>query len=293
MVKNRVASARSVREGDDIGEFRHEKTVVPNTTRFPAKESHRVHVSLIIPAFNEEARIRKSLERILSFLQSQPYSFEIIIVDDGSKDRTVELVRGLTGDDSGVRIYQQRRNLGKGEAVKQGMLLGNGNYLFFSDADLSVPIEMLSLFLSCLEKDCDIAIGTRQKAGAVIEVHQPFFRELLGKTYTTLSRWIMGLRISDFTCGFKGFRRKAALDLFSCQRLKNWSFDAEILYLGHVKGYRLREIPVRWRNDHATKVRLWRDVFTSFLGLVEIRLNHSLGRYRSENYSGIEVHEKE
>lgn len=293
MVKNRAASARSVQQGGYVGDLRHEKKVIPNAIPSLAKDSHAVYLSLIIPVFNEEARIGKSLERILSFLQSQPYSSEVIIVDDGSTDRTVGLIRELAEDDSGVRIHRQPRNQGKGEAVKQGMLLGNGNYLFFSDADLSVPIETLSLFLSYLEKDCDIAIGSRQKAGAIIELHQPFLRELLGKIYTWLSNWITALRISDFTCGFKGFRRNAALDLFSCQRLTSWSFDAEIIYLGHVKGYRLREIPVRWRNDQATKVRLWQDVFTSFLGLLKIRLNHSLGRYRSTNSSAIEVHGKE
>jgi len=240
---------------------------------------NELHLSLIIPAFNEEARIGKSLDRILSYLQSQPYSSEVIIVDDGSWDRTVELVQECLGNNSGVRIHRQSRRLGKGAAVKQGMLLGDGRYLFFSDADLSVPIETLSLFLSNLEKDSDVTIGTRQKDGAVIEIHQPFYRELLGKAYVRLSNWILGLQVSDFTCGFKGFRKEAARELFSRQWLKNWSFDAEILYLARLKGYRVREIPVTWRDDRATKVRLWKDAVTSFLGLMIIRLSHYVGRY--------------
>lgn len=231
------------------------------------------YVSLIIPAFNEEARIGKSLENILSFLQPQPYTWEVIIVDDGSSDRTVQLVQQRFGHHPGVRIHRQARNLGKGEAVKQGMLLGSGEYLFFSDADLSVPIETLSLFLSYLEKGFPVAIGTRQKPDSVIEIHQPAYRELLGKTYTILSNWILGLRFSDLTCGFKGFRREAAKNLFPQQQLSNWSFDAEILYLATLNGYRVQEIPIRWRNDQATKVRLWRDIFLSFLGLLKIRLN--------------------
>ncbi len=233
-----------------------------------------VYLSLIIPAFNEEARIGKSLERISDFLQSQPYFYELIIVDDGSLDRTVDLVRELFGRHPRVSIHRQSHNLGKGEAVRRGMLLGKGEYLFFSDADLAVPIETLSLFLSHLEKDCDVAIGTRQKSGAVIEVHQPIYREFMGKAYTRLSNWILGLSVSDFTCGFKGFRREAARELFSRQQLKGWSFDAEILYLARLKGYRVLEIPVRWRNDQATKVRLWRDAIASFLGLIRIRVNH-------------------
>lgn len=243
-------------------------------------ETHQVYLSLIIPAFNEERRIGESLDRILSFLQSAPYSSEVIIVDDGSQDRTADLIRERYVNQHGIRIYRQSRNLGKGGAVKQGMLLGNGEYLFFTDADLSVPIESLTIFLAHLANHCDVAISTRQKPGAVIEVHQPLYREFLGKMYTRLSNWILGLRVSDFTCGFKGFRREVAKELFSRQRLSNWSFDAEILYLASLNGYRVREIPITWRDDRATKVRLWRDVITSFLGLLVIRLNHYLGRYR-------------
>jgi dolichyl-phosphate beta-glucosyltransferase len=159
------------------------------------------------------------------------------------------------------------------------MLLGAGEYLFFTDADLSVPIETLPRFLTQLENHCDVIVGTRKKAGALIEVHQPFYREFMGKTYTMLSNWILASHISDFTCGFKGFRKEAARALFSLQRLKNWSFDSEILYLAELKGYRVEEVPVTWRDDKATKVKLWRDVASSFLGLMKIRANQFSGRY--------------
>ena len=240
----------------------------------------QIHLSLIIPTFNEERRIGKSLDRILTFLQSQPYSSEIIIVDDGSRDRTVDVVQQRSNSNPPIRIERQPHNLGKGEAIKRGMLQGNGSYLFFSDADLSVPIEALPTFLSILENDCDVAVGSRRKPGAVLEIHQPLYRELMGKVFTWLSNWILDLRVSDFTCGFKGFRREAAGELFSRQRLGDWSFDAEILYLAKIQGYRLDEIPVVWRNDGATKVRLGRDVASSFLGLFKIRLNHFLGHYK-------------
>jgi len=243
------------------------------------REPQGVHVSLIVPAFNEEARIGKSLDLILDFLQSQRYSFEVIIADDGSRDGTVELVRDRFGRHSNVKILSQLRNQGKGEAVKQGMLSASGDYLFFSDADLSVPIESLPAFLARLENHCDVIIGTRKKAGALIEVHQPFYREFMGKTYTMLSNWILTLQLSDFTCGFKGFRREAAKVLFSLQRLKNWSFDSEILYLAQLKDYKIDEIPVTWRDDKATKVKLWRDAVSSFLGLVKIRANQYVRRY--------------
>jgi len=244
------------------------------------KLTDKIYLSLIIPAFNEKARIGKSIERILSFLRSQPYRSEVIIVDDGSQDQTGDFLKERYGNNNGVRTHQQPQNLGKGNAVREGMLLGNGEYLFFSDADLSVPIETLPDFLTQLENNCDVTIGTRRQPGATIEVHQPLYREFLGKMYTRLTNWILGLRVTDFTCGFKGFRRNAALELFSRQRLKNWSFDAEILYLAQLNGFRVREVPVRWRNDEATKVRLWRDIFRSFLELLQIRLYDSQGKYR-------------
>jgi dolichyl-phosphate beta-glucosyltransferase len=270
------------RKGSDdnglAGEIHGTVTVKPSVEKRMAKSSE-VHLSLVIPAFNEEARIGNSLDRILSFLRSQPYSSEIIIVDDGSKDGTVRLIREKIRDKSGVQVYQQPRNLGKGAAIRQGILLTRGEYLFFSDADLSVSIETLSDFLPHLENGSDIVIGTRKNAGAVIEVHQPFYRSLMGKVYTELSNLILGLTISDFTCGFKGFRRNPGKDLFSRQLLTNWSFDAELLYLASLKGYRVQEIPVRWRNDEGTKVRLWKDVLTSFIGLLRIRIYDCLGRY--------------
>jgi len=244
------------------------------------REANKPDLSLIIPAYNEEARIGKSLDRILRFLDSQPYASEVIIVDDGSRDRTAEMVKEHFGGHPGLKLHRQPDNLGKGMAVQQGMLLGSGKYLFFSDADLSVPIEMLPVFITHLENQSDLAIGTRQKSGAVIEIHQPRHRELMGKFYTNLSNSMLGVPVSDFTCGFKGFRRDIAKDLFSRQRLGNWSFDAEILYLAHRKGYRIAEIPVMWRNDDATKVKLWKDVITSFLGLVQIRLFDLQGKYR-------------
>ena len=244
------------------------------------QEGHQVYLSLIIPAFNEEARIGNSLDRIFNFLRSQPYSFEVIIVDDGSRDRTVDLVRDRLGKHPAARILRQPHNQGKGEAVKQGMLSGTGDYLFFCDADLSVPIETLPTFLSRLQNHCDVTIGTRKKPGAFIEVHQPFYREFMGKTYTLLSNWILASHVSDFTCGFKGFRREAARALFPLQRMKNWSFDSEILHLAQLKGYQVEEIPVTWRDDKATKVRLWRDVVSSLLGLMNIRANQYLGRYK-------------
>jgi dolichyl-phosphate beta-glucosyltransferase len=239
-----------------------------------------VYLSLIIPAFNEAARIGKSLDRIEAFLRAQPYTFEVIVVDDGSWDGTAAMVRERFAGRPEFRVHAHQRNQGKGGGIRTGMLLGEGQHLFFTDADLSVPIETLPKFLAQLEDGYDVVIGTRKSAGAVVQVHQPPFRELLGKAFTVLSNWILGLRVSDFTCGFKGFRREAARTIFFRQQVLNWSFDSEILYLAKLKGFRVQELPVVWRNDQETKVRLWRDVITSLLGLLRIRLYHFQGKYR-------------
>jgi dolichyl-phosphate beta-glucosyltransferase len=240
----------------------------------------RLLLSLIIPAFNEELRIARSLERILAFCNRQRYEFEVIVVDDGSTDETVKLIRERFEDNPQLRIIEQPTHRGKGAAVKSGMLQGYGDYLIFSDADLSVPIEMLPDFLSKLQNQHDAAIGSRRALGAKIEVHQSFLRETMGKAFTLLSNLILGLRHSDVTCGFKGFRREVAQELFSRQRLNNWSFDSEILFLARCKSYRVSEIPVTWRNDEGTKVRIWKDVAASFLGVLAIRWNQLRGRYR-------------
>lgn len=237
-------------------------------------------ISLIIPAFNEEQRIGKSLEQIFRFCNAQTLPFEVIIVDDGSSDGTVPFIRRRFGDHSQLKIVQQPGRRGKGAAVQQGMLQARGDYVFFSDADLSVPIETLSAFLVELQSRCDIAIGSRRAPGARIEVHQPLFRETMGRVFTSLSNFLLGTRYFDVTCGFKGFKREVARDLFTRQRLHNWSFDSEILFIARLRGYQVAEIPVSWRNEQGTKVRMWKDAVVSFVGLLQIRLNHILGKYR-------------
>lgn len=236
--------------------------------------------SLIVPAYNEELRIGKSLEQILPFCNALGAPYEIIVVDDGSADRTAALVESRFGSQPQLKLIRQPARGGKGGAVRAGMLRARGDYLFFSDADLSVPIATLPAFLEALQNRCDIAVGSRRAPGAKIEVHQPWLRETLARIFTSLSTHLLGLRYYDLTCGFKGFRRAAAQELFARQRLCNWSFDCEILFIARLKNYRVAEIPVSWRNAKGTKVRLWKDAVGSFLGLVEIRWNQWLGRYR-------------
>lgn len=249
-----------------------------NKTLDPSKD--RVYLSVIIPVYNEEQRIAVSLKHILQFLKAQRYASEVLIVDDGSSDHTVEVVNSITHGANQVRILQHGKNLGKGGAVRTGMLEARGKYVFFTDADLSVPFDSIDPFLAKLEAGFDLAIGTRGKNREIVEVRQPIYREAMGKVYTTLTNWILSLNVSDFTCGWKGFCREVALELFRRQNLTGWSFDAEILFLAKRKEYRLIEIPVRWRNDAATKVRLWKDVIGSFFGLLQVRYYEFQGRYK-------------
>jgi dolichyl-phosphate beta-glucosyltransferase len=237
-------------------------------------------LSLILPAFNEERRIGKSLEQIFRFCNAQGLSFEVLVIDDGSTDETVSFVRQRFRDHPELQILQQPARRGKGAAVQRGMQQARGEHVFFSDADLSVPIETVLSFIVELQGNCDIAIGSRRAPGARIEVHQPFLRECLGRIFTSLSNVLLGARYFDVTCGFKGFKRDVAHDLARRQRLHNWSFDSELLFIARLKGYRVSEIPVSWRNEQGTKVRVWKDALVSFLGLLQIRLNQLLGKYR-------------
>jgi dolichyl-phosphate beta-glucosyltransferase len=239
-----------------------------------------VHLSLVIPAHNEAGRIGAGLERTLAFLLRQGLAFELLVVDDGSRDGTGDLVRSYAAREPRLRLLSHAPNRGKGFAIRHGMLQSRGAYRVFMDADLSVPVETLTEMLARLEDGFDVVVGSRQIPGSRVEIHQPYLRERMGQVYTWLANRILGLAASDFTCGFKGFRQGAAEAIFSRQQLNGWSFDAEILYLAHRQRRRIFELPVTWRNDGATRVRLARDVFWAFWELLRIRRHDRRGAYR-------------
>jgi len=236
-------------------------------------------LSVVIPAYNEEARIGESLRRIIPYLRSLHRPFELIVVDDGSRDGTIEVVRGSINGCDRVRILRNKRNRGKGYAVRRGMLEAKGKYVLFTDADLSTPIDELGRFLTWLNDGYDIAIGSRRVSGARIEVHQPLLRETMGKIFAWLTNFLLVKDISDITCGFKCFRRSVARDLFSRQKLSGWSFDAEILFIAKRRGYKIKEVPIRWRDSPGTKVKMIKDAIKSFWELLQIRLNDWRGLY--------------
>ena len=241
--------------------------------------SEKVFLSIVIPAYNEEKRIPRTCERIISYLDNAGYSAEVIIVDDGSTDRTVDVSVDILSTGVPVLVTGNAVNQGKGSAIRKGMLAARGEYVLFMDADMSTPIEELARLLPEMRKGYDIVIGSRKIPGADITVHQPRFREFLGKMFSLFSRIMTVWSINDFTCGFKCFRKSCVHDIFSRQKLDGWGYDTEILYIAHRLGLNIKEVPVHWCDSAETKVRLWRDVVLSATDLVRIRVNSFLGKY--------------
>ncbi|MFA7254766.1 MAG: dolichyl-phosphate beta-glucosyltransferase [Candidatus Omnitrophota bacterium] len=232
------------------------------------------HLSVVIPAYNEEKRLPSSLTAVMDFLKKQSYASEIIVSDDGSQDRTVELAREFLKEFP-HQVLVTPRNRGKGHAVRQGMLAATGDYVLFTDADLSTPLEEVAKFLAHLQKDQDVVIGSRALPGSQVEIHQNFFREAMGKVFNLIAQLWAFQGIHDSQCGFKGFRKEAARKLFSLQKINGFSFDVEIVYLAQKLGLRLLELPVIWRNSVQSRVRVFRDPFVMFWDVLRIRSLHA------------------
>jgi glycosyltransferase involved in cell wall biosynthesis len=243
------------------------------------EEGARPWLTVVVPAYNEAARIAAPLAAIHAYLRAQPWSSEVVVVDDGSADATFALVREVARDWTlPVRAFRYQPNAGKGYAIKYGIAHARGERILFTDADLSTPIDEATRLLAALDAGADVAIGSRKMAGAHITRHQPWLRERLGKVFTWMVRKLIA-DVSDVTCGFKAFRGEAARDIFSRVRVFDWSFDAEVLLLVRQLGYRLSEVAVDWADCPGTKVRLGRDVLRSLEGLLRIRGNAARGLY--------------
>ncbi|MFP4056679.1 MAG: dolichyl-phosphate beta-glucosyltransferase [Candidatus Brocadiia bacterium] len=237
-------------------------------------------LSVIIPTYNEEPNIRRTAEAVLDYLRQGERSWELLLVDDGSRDRTPAIEQETARQEPRVRALVHATNRGKGYAVRRGMLAASGAVRLFLDADYSTPIEEAEKLLPRLEGECQVAIGTRRGAGARIETKPPLHRHLLGEAYIRLASRLLGSGVTDFNCGFKAFRAEAAERLFRLQRHEGWSFDVEVLVLAERLGYRVEEVPVRWAHVQATsKVRPLADGVRSFLALLRIWWDLRRGRY--------------
>jgi glycosyltransferase involved in cell wall biosynthesis len=235
-------------------------------------------VSIVIPAFNEAARIGNTIQKVRSFLETFPFSNELIIVDDGSADETPGIVERHAFP--GLRLVRNDVNHGKGFAVKQGILAATGDYVLFSDADLSAPIEEIRKLLDvAMQEHADVVIGSRAVDRSMIGVHQSTLRESGGIVFNMLVQLILGLRLRDTQCGFKLFDRKRVLSIFEKQTTPGFGFDPEVLFLAARQGLKIREVPVRWNHAEGSKIRFFRDGVGMFVDLVRIRWNYVRGRY--------------
>lgn len=236
-------------------------------------------LSVVVPAYNEARRIPATLRAISDHFAAAPYTVELLVVDDGSSDDTEAVVRALAPSLAlPLRLLRYAPNRGKGFALKVGFAASRGDRVLFSDADLSTPITEADRLLAELDRGFDVVIGSRKRAKAQIEVHQPWLRETLGKGFTMLVRLLVA-DVTDATCGFKAYRGDVGRDLFSRMRVFDWSFDAEMLWIAARRGLRLAEVPVRWSDQAGTKVDLRRDVLRSLQGIARIRGYAALGRY--------------
>lgn len=213
-----------------------------------------IYLSIVIPALNEENRLPKTLASTIKFLNEQPYESEIIVVCDGSTDTTKEVAESFSGQYPSIWTMENYPNRGKGYAVKSGMLAAKGEYRLYMDADYSVPIEFLTTFLSMMNHNYDIVIGSRGLRKSQIQRHQPLLRELGGKSFGVLQRMVIDLPFSDTQCGFKLFTKGATENLFPKIVFDCAYFDAELLYIAYHSKMEIGEIGVRWHHDGETRL---------------------------------------
>ncbi len=248
------------------------------------------HLSVVIPAYNEEARLPDSLRTVRAFLEAQAYASEVLVVDDGSQDGTAGAVQRAASDWPALRLLRNPGNRGKGFSVRHGMLEAAGEWALFSDADLSAPIEEATLLLEKAAEGFDVVIGARTRDD-LIGTHQSAFREAAGKSFNLVMRGATGLPYRDTQCGFKLFRREAAQAVFRRQRLRGFGFDVEILFLAQRLGFRCADIPVRWNNAAGSKVGMFSGL-DAFADLARLRWWAATGKYELQEAPVTRGHEE-
>jgi len=236
-------------------------------------------LSIIIPSYNEELRLPQSLEAIADYIKKSGRETEVLVVDDGSNDRTAALAQTFRVRIPLLRVVANGENRGKGYSVRHGMVEARGDIVLFTDADLSAPIDEADKLIAALDNH-DVAIGSRALDRNLITVHESGFREFAGIIFN--KRIVLWLPFVDTQCGFKAFRRERCEILFEQQRIERFGFDPELLYLARHHGLKSVEIPVRWSHSPATKVNMLRDSVQMFLDVFTIRWNAILGRYRKQ-----------
>ena len=236
-------------------------------------------LSIIIPAYNEEHRLPQSLDAIVEWMKTAPYQVEVIIVENGSTDRTTEVAEAYARAHPNIRVIHSEK--GKGAAVRAGFYAGRGEYLFMCDSDLSMPITEVEKFLPPQLNGYDVAIGSREAPGAH-RFNEPAYRHLMGRVFNFIVRTLAVPGFSDTQAGFKMFTREAAMDIFPYQTIDGWTFDVEALYIAQKQGKKIVEVPINWYFDEDSRVDPLRDTWRMFWDVISIRLNDRRGLYDGE-----------
>lgn len=237
----------------------------------------RLTLSIIIPAYNEEQRLPQTLQTIHAFLSRQDYAAEVLVVENGSNDRTLEIAKDYSQQMNEIRALHCEQR-GKGWAVIQGMKEAGGDYRFICDADLSMPIEEVNRFFPPLLEDAPVAIASREAKGA-IRHNEPEYRHIIGRVFNLMVRLIVLPGLQDTQCGFKCFRKDAAEAIFPRMTNTGWTFDVEALVIARQLGYVIHEVPIEWYYNPQSKVRVLRDSTQMVLDLIRIRWNAIHGKY--------------
>jgi len=235
--------------------------------------------SIVIPAYNESARLGATLEKVLAYVRAQGWNAEVLVVNDGSKDDTADIVRRLAAREPRLRLVENPGNRGKGYSVRNGMLHARGRVVLFSDADLSSPIEEAPKLFAALEAGADIAIGSRWLRVETQTQRQPLYRQVFGRVFNLMLRITLGLQFADTQCGFKAFRQTAVQAIFPLQKIERWGFDPEVLFLARKRGFRVQEVPVMWGHSGGTRIHPLKDGARMFLEMLYIRWNSLTGKY--------------
>jgi len=236
-------------------------------------------LSIVIPAYNESARIDGTLSRVMWCVEERGWDAEVLVVDDGSTDDTPVIVQKWMRRYPRLHMVRNPGNRGKGYSVRNGLLQSAGEIVMFTDADLSSPIEEAELLIAALEEGADVAIGSRWLDRQKQTIHQPLYRRFFGRCFNKVTRWVMGLPFKDTQCGFKAFKHDAAQTIFRLQTIERWGFDPEILFIARKLKYKIVEVPVTWGHDARSRLSYLKDGMKMLEDMARIRGNWMRGRY--------------
>ena len=240
------------------------------------------NLSIVIPAFNESARIPATLKQVVSCIRERGWDAEIIVVNDGSTDQTAQVVQDFARTAPEIRMIENPGNRGKGYSVRSGMLQALGEIVMFTDADLSSPMQEAERLFTHIAEGADIAIGSRWLEKGRQTHKQPLYRQFFGRCFNAVTRGVMGLHFADTQCGFKAFTRAAAQTVFQLQTIERWGFDPEILFIALKCGYRVDEVAVSWGHDERSRMSYLKDGIRMLEDVATIRWNALLGRYKKQ-----------